>query len=247
MIVYPAIDLIDGKCVRLFQGKFDATRTYDVPPLEVAKGYVDAGAQWIHIVDLDGARNPGSRQTILIEQLVGKSGLNVQSGGGIRTVEDMKTLFEIGIKRIVIGSMAVKSPDFVKFALEEFGSEAVCIAVDVAPASEQSENYNVAISGWQENSNIRLEDLLNEFKGTRLKHILCTDISCDGTMAGSNVSLYRKLKKTFPELEVQASGGVGGLQDVINLNDVGVGGVIIGKALYENKISLKEALEVSSC
>lgn len=247
MIIYPAIDLIDGKCVRLFQGKFDVTKTYNVPPDDVAKGYAEAGAQWIHIVDLDGARSPERRQTIMIEQLVRRSGLKVQSGGGIRTVEDVKLLFDVGVNRIVIGSMAVKSPDFVKFAIEEYGSEAVCVAVDVAPNPEHSESFNVVISGWRENSNMCLEDMLDSFAGSELKHILCTDISRDGTMTGSNLSLYRMLKKTFPKLEVQASGGVGGLEDVINLNDVGVSGIIIGKALYEEKISLKEALEIASC
>ncbi len=247
MILYPAIDLIDGKCVRLYQGDFGIQKTYSNSPLEVAVGYTKSGAEWIHVVDLDGARDPQKRQAALIQSLTGQSGAKIQSGGGVRSLKDVEMLLAQGVKRVVIGSMAVRDPVMVCDAIKTYGAETICIAVDVKPNPQHSEQYDVAIAGWKEDSKIEIRELLKQFEGNGLKHVLCTDISRDGTLSGSNVSLYRVLKREFPSLDIQASGGVGTLDDLIHLHDAGADGVIVGKALYEGKFTVEDALQVVKC
>lgn len=247
MILYPAIDLIGGQCVRLYQGDFDIQKTYSKAPLDVASGYANAGAAWIHVVDLDGARDPQRRQVDLIKVLAQEAGAKIQSGGGMRSMDDVKRLLDCGVARVVIGSLAVRDPQVVRDAIAAYGPDAICIAVDVKPDVQNSDRYNVAISGWQEDGNIEVRDLLRDYEGSGLAHILCTDIARDGTMAGSNISLYRSLKREFPQFQIQASGGIGALDDLIHLHDSGADGVIVGKALYEGKFTIDDALQVVSC
>ncbi len=238
MILYPAIDLIDGKCVRLFKGDFEQKTTYDVSPFDVLDTYKNEGAHWVHIVDLDGARNSDNRQRKLISEIAKKSGLKIQTGGGVRSMEDVETLLSLGVLRVVIGSMAVQKIDETKEIIKKFGADKICIAMDVLPRDGK---FYVAVHGWQEGSDVLLEDLIKDYQQVGLRHVLCTDISKDGTMTGCNFDLYETLNAQFPEIEFQASGGVHALKDLEKLN---TGGVIVGKALYENVFTVREALNV---
>lgn len=239
MIVYPAIDLIDGKCVRLYKGDFAQKTTYETTPIDMARTYRAEGAAWLHLVDLDGARDPGKRQTGLIREIIVKSGLKVQTGGGVRSMEDVETLLSTGASRVVIGSLAVKERDLTKSIIAKFGPEKICLAMDVMP---QGTDYVVAVSGWQESGKVMLDDLIRDYLDTGLEHILCTDIARDGTMTGCNAALYAKTNATFPELQIQASGGVKSLDDLRILDTAGV---IVGKALYEGAFTVAEALEAA--
>lgn len=241
MIIYPAIDLIDGKCVRLHKGDFARQTTYNFDPVDITKAYKQNGAKWLHVVDLDGAKNPVSRQTGLITKIIQESGLNVQTGGGARSLNDVQTLIDAGASRVVISSMAIKNPDLAKRIIVNFGTDRICLAADVI---EQNHTYKIAVSGWQESSTISLNDFLTDYQSAGIKHVLCTDISKDGTMQGCNFSLYKDLVQNFPGLSIQASGGIHALQDLKNLT---TNGVIIGKALYEGAFTLREALEAVTC
>ena len=238
MILYPAIDLIDGKCVRLYKGDFDQKTTYNVSPFDVLETYKSEGAEWVHIVDLDGAKDSANRQSNLMREISQKCGLKIQTGGGVRSAEHVRVLFDLGVSRIVIGSMAVQKIDETKAILNEFGADKICIAMDVLP---QENDFYVAVHGWQEGSDVLLEDLIKNYQHIGLKHVLCTDISKDGTMTGCNFDLYETLNKKFPDIEFQASGGVHALSDLKKLN---TGGVIVGKALYENVFTIKQALQI---
>ncbi len=241
MILYPAIDLMSGKCVRLFQGDFNQKTNYNLTPESVAQKYKADGAYWLHLVDLDGARDPSKRQIQLIRSVIKASGLNVQTGGGIRSAQDVQDLLEAGASRIVIGSLSYKNKKLTKEILKQFGPEHICLAFDVKP---DENDYMIAASGWQEDTLLRLEDSVQDYIDSGLKHILCTDISRDGTLQGCNVSLYKHLKVLYPSLAVQASGGIGSLDDIKALD---ADGAIIGKALYEGIFSLPQALEVAAC
>ncbi len=239
MIIYPAIDLINGSCVRLYKGQFDAVTSYDVNPIDVASVYQEQGAEWVHIVDLDGARNPENRQSDLIENICKLGGVRIQTGGGVRSHDDVARLLNIGASRVVIGSLAVKEPDIVRDCFKNFGSEKICLALDVVPIGDE---FQVAVSGWMENSGISLSAVLDMYLDFGLRHILCTDISKDGTLEGCNLDLYSTLKACYPYLEIQASGGVRGMDDIQTLRDLNLAGVVVGKALYEGKIDLSEAI-----
>jgi len=241
MIIYPAIDLIDGQCVRLHKGDFDQKTIYDSNPVSMAQSFKGAGAEWLHVVDLDGAKNPNNRQTQLIASIIQQSGLKVQTGGGVRSEADVESLLDAGASRVVIGSLAVKEPDVVKKIVNRFGADKICLAADVL---EKESVYYIAVSGWQEGSEVMLEDFLNDYQDIGIRHILCTDISKDGMMQGCNFDLYKNLNHKFENLCIQASGGVHALDDLTKLN---TNGVIIGKALYEETFTLSEALEVVSC
>lgn len=240
MIIYPAIDLIDGKCVRLEKGDFDSKKEYSANPSEVLNGYHAAGAQWTHIVDLDAAKDSHNRQLSVIKGLCALNGLSIQSGGGVRSAADVEELLNAGIDRVVIGSMAVKEKEATKKIIEHFGVDKICLAMDV---QENDGQYYVAIHGWQEGSSEELFSLIDEYKELGLKHVLCTDISKDGMLTGCNFDLYAQLTEAYPDIKFQASGGVHALEDITQLN---CDGVIIGKALYENKFTINEALEAAT-
>ncbi len=243
MIIYPAIDLIDGDIVRLHKGDFDQKTTYGSNPVEVACAFRGAGAEWLHLVDLDGAKNPHNRQINLITEIISKSGLKVQTGGGIRSREDIVKLIGAGASRIVLGSLAVREPNLVQEFFDEFGPERICLAADVIGGDPENskECYHIAFSGWQAASGITLSDFLTEYQGAGLQHVLCTDVARDGTMSGCNNALYVSIKEMFPSIQLQASGGVRSLDDVASLN---TDGVIIGKAIYEGIFSVNEALAI---
>ncbi|MFO1259381.1 MAG: 1-(5-phosphoribosyl)-5-[(5-phosphoribosylamino)methylideneamino]imidazole-4-carboxamide isomerase [Gammaproteobacteria bacterium] len=237
MIVYPAIDLINGSCVRLEQGNFNRMTTYSDDPVNVAKGYREQGARWIHIVDLDGARIEQPKQTELISEMVSVSE-HVQVGGGIRTREDIECWLEAGVKRVVIGSICALQPQLVQAWLNEFGADKIVLALDVT--INELDQPMVAIRGWQASSQQSLWSILDRFNN--VQSVLCTDISRDGMGCGANVSLYKSLMLRYPNIEWIASGGVGCFADIQALKAMGAAGVIVGKALYENKISLDEVL-----
>ena len=241
MILYPAIDLICGAVVRLHKGDFDQLTQYGTDPVTVAKTYADAGATWLHLVDLDGAKNPQNRQIDLIANIINSTGLLVQTGGGIRSADDVATLLDAGAARVVIGSLAVRDPDVVKQLMHMHGPEKICLAADVIL---QNDTFHIAVSGWQEASDLSLFDFLNMFAPAGLTHVLCTDIDRDGTFRGFNRALYTNVKQEFSYLQLQASGGASRLEDFKHLD---ADGVIIGKALYEGRFSVAEALEATAC
>lgn len=240
-MLIPALDLINGEVVRLQQGDFARQTTYANDPIEVARSYAAAGAEFLHIVDLDGARDPANRQLELITAMQRESGLRTQTGGGIRSRDDIASLLEAGVERVVVGSSAVKDPALAADWLAEFGSDAIVLALDIN-IDEQGQRW-LATHGWLEQSDVRIEDLLGELIPAGCRHVLCTDISRDGMLTGPNVPLYRDLKVDFPEIVWQASGGVSGLSDLKNLKAVDCDSVILGKALLTGKFTLKEATE----
>ncbi|TKX30304.1 1-(5-phosphoribosyl)-5-[(5-phosphoribosylamino)methylideneamino]imidazole-4-carboxamide isomerase [Campylobacter sp. MIT 12-5580] len=236
----PALDLLDGKVVRLFKGDYAQQKSYHFEPLEKFRQYEEAGAKWLHLVDLQGAKNPQNRQIKLLEKLSNEVVVNLQVGGGVRNEADIKALLEAGAKRVVIGSLAVKDPEFTSKMLKEFGAEQITLALDALPNADGSD-YLIAINAWQEQSGKRLLEVLDFYAELGLKHLLCTDISRDGTMSGANIELYTLIHRIFPQIEIQASGGVSSLEDLRLLKGV-CSGVIVGKALLDNKFSVKEAL-----
>ncbi|NCF48317.1 MAG: 1-(5-phosphoribosyl)-5-((5-phosphoribosylamino)methylideneamino)imidazole-4-carboxamide isomerase [Bacteroidetes bacterium] len=260
-MIYPAIDLIDGNVVRLHKGDFEQQTTYGTNPVAVASAYGQSGASWLHLVDLDGAKNPANRQISLIADIIAGSGLKVQTGGGIRSRADVEALLAAGASRVVIGSLAVRETELVQNMIADFGPESICLAADVVraipntgpndsgpndsgpngsgPNGSGNNDFMIAVSGWQEASKLPLFDFITSFMTAGLRHVLCTDIDRDGTMTGPNTALYSAVKNTFPAIQLQASGGVSGISD---LADLPTDGVIIGKAIYERAIDLADAL-----
>lgn len=239
-MIIPAIDLIDGAVVRLYQGDYDKKTEYQLDPVDVVHRYADDGATWLHIVDLTGAKDTSKRQLELIRTMVNTKRMQFQAGGGIRSEDDVTQLLSAGVSRVVIGSLAVKEPELVKHWITKYGSDAIVLALDVN--IDDDGNKLIATHGWQQSSGVALEDLLNDFAEVGVKHVLCTDISRDGTLQGANVELYQQMQQQFPGIAWQASGGIGGLQDIQALRPANVEGVILGRALLEGKFTVKEAI-----
>ncbi len=240
-MIYPAIDLMDGGCVRLIKGDFNQRKNYDISPLNVARNYAKAGAEWIHIVDLDGAKHGNSEQADLIMTLAKESGLKVQTGGGLRELAQIQRLIEGGVERAVIGSLAVSHPQMVKFWITELGQDRICVALDVN-IGEDGEPYP-ATHGWAERGKRTLWHVLDDYLGSGLKTMLVTDISRDGIESGSNIELYKQIMINYPTINLITSGGVGTLTHVRELKALNPHGIIIGKALYENRFTLAQAVK----
>lgn len=238
-MIIPALDLIDGKVVRLHQGDYGQQRDYGSDPLPRLQDYEAQGASVLHLVDLTGAKNPAARQIPLLKTLLAGVSVPVQVGGGIRHRDDVAALLEAGASRVVVGSTAVKHPQEVQRWFSEYGAEAIVLALDVRIAEGRKE---VAISGWQEAAGVTLEEVIEQFSPWGLKHVLCTDISRDGTLSGSNVALYREVAARYPAVAFQSSGGIGSLDDIAALRGSGAKGVIVGRALLEGKFTVKEAI-----
>lgn len=238
-MIIPALDLIDGHVVRLYQGDYGKVTQYAVDPIAQFQTYQEAGATWLHLVDLSGAKDTHARQLTTIEKLIQATQAKVQVGGGIRTEQDVEQLLRIGAERVVIGSTAVKSPETVKAWFKEFGAERFVLALDVHIRKDGQRE--VAISGWQEASGVTIEALLDDYLSVGLQHVLCTDISRDGTLQGSNVELYRELCRAYPKIAFQSSGGIGSIDDITALKPTGVQGVIVGRALLDEKFSAQTA------
>lgn len=241
-MIIPAIDLIDGCVVRLHQGDYGARRDYGEDPLARLQRYQASGAQLLHIVDLTGAKDPKARRQIpLLRELLGNLSIPVQTGGGIRSADDVRSLLDAGAARVVVGSAAVKRTDEVAGWMKTFGADKLVLALDVR--INKAGNAEVAVSGWQENSGVLMDDLIRAFEPAGLRYVLTTDISKDGTLAGPNTALYAKLAQTFPNIDFQASGGIGSLDDIRAVSHTGAAGVIVGRALLEGKFTLEEAIE----
>lgn len=239
-MIIPALDLIDGTVVRLHQGDYGQQRDYGNDPLPRLQEYQQQGAQVLHLVDLTGAKDPKARQLPLLRKLLAGVSVPVQIGGGIRTEQDVADLIDAGASRVVIGSTAVRQPEMVETWFSRFGPDALVLALDVR--IDENGTKNVAISGWQENSSQTLEEIVERYQSVGLKHVLCTDISRDGTLAGSNVELYCELTQRYPDIAFQASGGIGNLDDIAALRTSGVKGVIVGRALLDGKFNVEEAI-----
>lgn len=240
-MIIPAIDLIDGCVVRLHQGDYGARRDYGEDSLARLQRYQASGAQLLHIVDLTGAKDPKARQIPLLRELLGNLSIPVQTGGGIRSADDVRSLLDAGAARVVVGSAAVKRTDEVAGWMKTFGADKLVLALDVR--INKAGNAEVAVSGWQENSGVLMDDLIRAFEPAGLRYVLTTDISKDGTLAGPNTALYAKLAQTFPNIDFQASGGIGSLDDIRAVSHTGAAGVIVGRALLEGKFTLEEAIE----
>ena len=234
MELIPAIDLIDGKCVRLYQGDYSQETVYADDPVEVALRWESLGASRIHIVDLDGARSGNPDNLKFVERIVGAVQVPVQMGGGVRTLDSARRIIEAGIQRVMLGTVAVRNPDIVRSASAEFGSEAVVVAVD-------SKDGKVAVSGWTSASEIQATDLVASMMEVGVQTFLCTDISKDGTLSGPNYTLMQDLVEVAGE-GVIAAGGIASMEHLHRLAKNGVGAVVVGKALYTGDIDLAEAI-----
>lgn len=236
--VIPAIDLRGGQVVRLRQGDYAQETRYAHRPEELAKRYADAGARWLHVVDLDGARSGDLANLAVIESLA-KAGMSVQAGGGVRAEDDAKRLFDAGVTRVVVGSIAIRDPERVATWLKTCGAERFTIALDTR---SRSNRWTLPSAGWTEDEARTLDELAPWFAAQGVRHLLCTDIERDGMLAGFNLDLYQHLAQTVPQLAVQASGGVRSLDDIRAAREAGARGVILGRALLEGRFTLEDAL-----
>lgn len=238
MIIYPAIDVLDGRVVRLAKGDFDAVTDYGGDPVAAAVAWRDAGAEWLHLVDLSGARDGARRQQDIVAGITA-TGLKVQTGGGVRTAADVEAILDAGASRVVVGSLAVSNPQTVIGWINSYGAEKIAAAFDVR--IEGGVAYPT-LKGWTEKSQQTLAELLADYRRAGLAHALVTDVDRDGMLEGPNFELYADLCTIRPDMAWQASGGVSSLDDVKALKAAGLGGVIIGRALFEGKVDLAEAL-----
>ncbi len=231
--IIPAIDIINGQCVRLTQGDYDQKKVYDKDPVEMAKKYQDEGFQRLHVVDLDGAKSGAPKHLALVEQMAAKTNLTIDYGGGIKTTEQVQAVLDAGAAMANIGSLAVKQPEVFKSWLQQFGPDKILLASDV-------KGEKIAINAWQDESEVSIYDFISDFITNGLSQFFCTDVSKDGLLQGVALDLYQNLRERFPNMTIIASGGVASLQDIEALDQAGIDGVIVGKAIYEKRISLEE-------
>ena len=233
MQLIPAIDLIDGQCVRLTRGAYDSKTVYSRDPLEQAKIFAEAGLKRLHLVDLDGARLGRVINLKVLEKIKQNTNLVVDFGGGVRTTYDVQQVFDAGADFLTAGSIAAKNPALVESWMQKFGGERIILGADV-------KGERIAIHGWQEEASWTIYDLIAFYLPRGVKTVICTDVDRDGMLQGPNVELYHQLRKRFPELKIIASGGVKDVDDFAALQQAGVNGVIFGKAYYEGFIQLEE-------
>lgn len=229
----PAIDIIDGKCVRLSQGDYNSKKIYNENPLEVAKEFEANGIRRLHVVDLDGAVSHHIVNYRVLDMIASRTSLIIDFGGGIKTDEDMLIAFENGAQMVTLGSVAVKNPDLFKKWLHQYGAEKIILGAD-------AKDKRIAVSGWMEDSSLELIPFLHDYTKEGIYKVLCTDISKDGMLQGPSIVLYKEIMKEFPEMHLIASGGVSCLQDLIALEEAGIPAVVFGKALYEGRITMKD-------
>ena len=242
MIVYPAIDLRGGACVRLMHGRFDQVTRYDTDPAARLAAFAGAGATWAHIVDLDGAEAGHAKQHGLIGELAEALDIRIQSGGGVRSADDVERLLDAGVSRVVVGSLAVSDPGAVLDWLERFGADRITLAVDV---KADGDRYIPALKGWTEAAGIDLWAALERYPPGAAKHLLVTDVGRDGALTGPNLELLAEVHQRRPDLWLQASGGVAALEDLTGARSVGASGAVIGRALYEDRFTLEQALQTA--
>ena len=233
MYIIPAIDIIEGKCVRLTQGDYAQKKIYNENPLEIAKQFEDAGLQRLHLVDLDGAKAGRIINYKVLETLSSKTNLHIDFGGGLKSDDDLKVAFECGAQQVTGGTIAVKNRETFLNWINTFGAEKIILGADV-------KDEKIAVGGWIETSDIWLKDFLRDYVNQGIKYCICTDISKDGLLRGSSNELYERLLSDFKDLQLIASGGVTDMSDLEKLKEIGCFGAIIGKAIYEGRISLKD-------
>ncbi len=233
MRIIPAIDIIEGKCVRLTKGDYDTKKVYNENPLEVAKEFQDAGIEYLHVVDLDGAKASHIVNYKVLEQIASKTNLKIDFGGGLKSNEDLRIAFESGANQITGGSIAVKNPQIFEGWIQLYGSEKIILGADC-------NNEKIAISGWQEESELEVIPFIKEYQKKGIQYAICTDISKDGMLQGPSFDLYERILSEANDIKLIASGGISQFDELPKLAALGCEGVIIGKAIYENRISLKE-------
>ena len=236
MIILPAIDLYDKKAVRLYKGDYAQMTVYSDNPLSVAQDFVLCGADHIHLVDLQGAKSGKPENMEIIDEIASKMPLFIEVGGGIRSLDTVKAYLDHGVGRVILGTVAVENPDFTANLVVKYGDK-------IAVGADAKDGY-IAIKGWVEKSTLTIEKFFEQMQAIGVKTVICTDISRDGAMKGTNLSLYRELKKSFG-INVIASGGVSSMEDIVALKQMDAYGAIIGKAYYEGAIDLKRAVEIS--
>ena len=233
MIIFPAIDLLDRCAVRLFQGDYKQSTLYDNNPVDVAKRFKEMGTEYLHTVDLNGAKSGTTVNYDIVASIVRESGLNVEIGGGIRNIDTISKYLDCGIWRVILGTAAYKDPDFLLEALQKFGPDKIVVGVDM-------KDGDVAINGWLEKSNKNGIDFMKELMDKGVTNVICTDISKDGALRGPNRALYETLAKELPTLNIVASGGVTTIEDIKYLQSLDLYGAILGKAIYTNALDLRE-------
>ena len=239
MEIIPAIDIIDGKCVRLTQGDYSQKKIYNEKPLEVAKEFEDAGLKRLHLVDLDGAKEGKVRNWKVLESIAGKTSMVVDFGGGVKSENDVDIIFGSGATYVTIGSMAVKNEETFIARLKKYSSDNFLLGADV-------KDEKIAIHGWQETTDVWIYDFIQKYMEQGIKQLFCTDVAKDGALEGPSIDLYKNIIEKFPDLHFIASGGVSSIDDVYELQDINCKGVIIGKAIYEGRIKLNELKKVNA-
>lgn len=239
-IVYPAIDVRDGRVVRLTQGDYARETRYDDEPLALARRYADAGASWLHLVDLDAARAGGYTLAPLLRRIKAETGLCVQTGGGVRSEADVDALFAAGADRVVVGSLAVSERERVAAWIDRYGNARMTIALDTRRKDDG--RWWTTVHGWTQDGEYSLSELVRFYSRVGLRHLLCTDIACDGMLSGPSMELYALLAKWAPQMELQASGGARDVADLRAIRAAGCEGVVLGKALLEGRLALTDAL-----
>ena len=229
----PAIDIIDGKCVRLTKGDYNQKTVYNDSPADVARQFEEMGFKRLHVVDLDGAKSKHIVNDHVLKAITDATNLKVDFGGGLKTDDDLKKAFEAGASMVTIGSIAVTKPELFLSWLEEYGADKLILGADVR-------NGKISINGWKEDSTEELLPFLKQYVDHGVKNVLCTEISKDGTLQGPAIELYRQIMDAYPTLHLIASGGVGSTDDIRNLNESGIPAVVFGKAFYEGKINIEE-------
>lgn len=236
MLIIPAIDLIDAKCVRLTQGDYAQKKIYNENPLEVAKAFEDVGLTHLHLVDLDGAKAKKVINWKVLENIATKTQLKIDFGGGVQSDEDLKTVFECGAKQVTGGSVAVKNPDLFESWLQQYGGEKIILGSD-------ARNERVAVSGWEEGTTLWIYDFVESWVAKGARYTISTDVAKDGLLQGPSFDLYKKLQQQCPDLYIIASGGVSNMKDLEDLAAMNLYGVIVGKAIYEGRISMNDLMK----
>lgn len=230
--IIPAIDIIDGRCVRLSQGDYAQTKVYDASPVDMAKRYADCGVKRIHVVDLDGAKSSSPRNLKTLEKMAVGAGVEIEWGGGIKSEESLRALFDYGATYAIVGSVAAQKPTLFAEWLARYGGERMVLGADVRGGK-------VAVNGWQQEVELTIDDLVKEFMPMGLSQVICTDISRDGMLQGPSFELYTRLQEQYDAVDFTVSGGVSSMKDIEECDRLGLRKVIVGKAIYENRITLK--------
>jgi phosphoribosylformimino-5-aminoimidazole carboxamide ribotide isomerase len=235
MKIIPAIDVINGQCVRLTQGNYDQKTIYNDDPLIVAKSFERIGLSDLHLVDLDGAKSGQVTNWEAIERLAKETSLAIDFGGGVKTDVEIERLLSLGVRQVNVGSVAVKDTHKMQAWIEKFGNDRIILSADV-------KHMKVAVSGWQQTSTTSVFDLIGEYEEFNIRYVTCTDVACDGMLEGPNFELYKKIRAQFPQIHLIASGGVRSTEDIRELKNLGLYGVIVGKALYEGAIAPEQLM-----